>query len=95
MSGGELPPLNLSSSTSATSTPLPSSLCTDLHRDAYGNQTLKPGVCYAAPGGNPWFTDARAYCRAMGPGWDLADIEDQTEQRVIRDFITALRAAGR
>ena len=70
--------------------------CTDIHSEAFGNETLKPGVCYLASDEERVFLDARAFCQGLNDslGWDVADIEDAVEQQLIHDAIAALKANG-
>ena len=68
----------------------------DIHPDAFGNQTLKPGVCYLLDPRRGPFEEARAFCRGLNAslGWDVADIEDSTEKGLLHDALAALQAAG-
>ena len=71
--------------------------CTAIHPNAFGNQSLKPGVCYLASSTVGVFLDARAFCQGLSSTslqWDVADIENETEEQVIYDGINHLKSAG-
>ena len=71
--------------------------CTAIHPDAFGDQNLKPGVCYLASDTGGGFLDARAFCQGLGGGvrWDVADIENSTEQQIIKTNIDRLQNEGK
>ncbi|XP_022081683.1 macrophage mannose receptor 1-like [Acanthaster planci] len=70
--------------------------CSEIHNQAFGYQATKPGVCYLAAEEKGVFLDARAYCQGLNDslGWDVADIEDEVENKLIQDSLGTLMANG-
>ena len=70
----------------AASTPVS---CSDIHGDSFGHPD-KPGVCYLfLTDTKRYFLDARTACQRLNDslGWDVADIEDDTENKIIQNAI--------
>ena len=60
--------------------------CNDMHPDAYGDDNIKPGVCFLVDATTTGpYLDARAFCRGLGGAlaWDIADLEDPEELKII------------
>ncbi|XP_071788687.1 macrophage mannose receptor 1-like [Asterias amurensis] len=70
----------------AASTPVS---CSDIHGDSFGDPG-KPGVCYLfLTDTKRYFLDARTACQRLNDSleWDVADIEDDTENKIIQNAI--------
>ena len=76
---------------------LVNSSCGGVHGDSFGNDDVKPGVCYLLSGDKGIFLDARSFCQGLNDslGWDVADIEDEQENKLIQDAMAYMKAAGK